>query len=144
MVTLQPANVLVSAGNPASFFTNATGDAPLTYQWQRNNVDIPGATGQSYTLPVTSVLDNGATFRVRVTNAVSSTNSNAGTLSVIVNQSPTAQIFTPVAGTTYVGGQIFSYNGIATDPETGTLPLDALTWTVDFYRDGQPCRLSPP
>ena len=49
-LTLQPANVSVTAGSNASFSVAASGDA-LRYQWTRNNVAIAGATGTSYTTP---------------------------------------------------------------------------------------------
>jgi len=44
--------------------TGATADK-LTYQWQKNGVDIPGAFGASYTTPVLTAADNGAQYTVR-------------------------------------------------------------------------------
>jgi hypothetical protein len=49
-ITTQPSNVTVTAPNAANFSVVATGDAPLSYQWRRNGVDIAGATSSSYTL----------------------------------------------------------------------------------------------
>lgn len=62
-VTLQPANASVIAGQPASFVVAATGDAPLTYQWQRNGADTAGVTSTTFTLAATVLGDSGATFR---------------------------------------------------------------------------------
>lgn len=68
-ITQAPANTLVAIGQPAAFSVAASGAAPLTYQWQRNGVDIPGAAGSSFTLPATTAADEGATFRVVVSNS---------------------------------------------------------------------------
>src|SRR5579872_5569491 len=65
-ITLQPTNQSVSAGQTATFTVTATGTAPLSYQWQKNSVNISGAMSASYVTPVTVSADNGATFRVMV------------------------------------------------------------------------------
>ena len=68
--TSQPASQTVAVGQPAVFSVTATGTAPLTYQWQKNSANISGATAASYTTPVTVSGDNGAAFRVVVTNSL--------------------------------------------------------------------------
>jgi glucose/arabinose dehydrogenase len=50
------------------------------------------------------------------------------------NQAPTAAITQPTTGTVYSGGDVITYAGTGTDPEDGTLPTSAFTWSVDFYR----------
>jgi hypothetical protein len=81
-ITTQPANQTVTAPAPATFSVAASGDAPLTYQWRRNGVDIAGATSATYVLDPTAVSDNGATFDVVVTNGAGSATSSAATLTV--------------------------------------------------------------
>lgn len=81
-VLTPPAPVSVAAGATASFSVVAGGTAPLAYQWQRNGVDIAGATASSYTTPPTVVGDNGASFRVRVSNVAGTVTSAAATLTV--------------------------------------------------------------
>ncbi len=81
-ITAQPANVSVTIGQTATFSVVATGTAPLIYQWQKNTVSIAGATSASYTTPATTSADNGAAFRVVVTNSVNSVTSNSATLIV--------------------------------------------------------------
>jgi hypothetical protein len=64
-------------------------DEALTYQWQRNGIDIPGATSDIYTTPPTTMADNGARFRVRVSNSAGSVLSDEAVLTVLpVNQPP--------------------------------------------------------
>src|SRR5215469_6664129 len=81
-ITTQPANQTVSFGQTAMFSVTATGTAPLSYQWQKNQVNISGATSASFTTPATTLADNGTSFRVIVTNPVSSVTSSAATLTV--------------------------------------------------------------
>jgi hypothetical protein len=80
--TIQPASQTVTVGQSATFSVVAAGTAPLTYQWQKNNANISGATSASYTTPSTVSGDSGATFRVMVTNPVTSVTSNSATLTV--------------------------------------------------------------
>jgi hypothetical protein len=60
----------------------ATGTPTPTYQWQKNNVNISGATSASYTTPATVVGDTGATFRCIVANSAGSVASRAATLTL--------------------------------------------------------------
>jgi len=81
-INTQPANQTVSVGQTATFSVGAAGTPPLTYQWQKNGADIPGATSSSYTTPVTTSADSGAMFRVVITNSAGSVTSNSATLTV--------------------------------------------------------------
>lgn len=81
-ITTQPAAATVTAGQAASFSVTATGTGTLTYQWQKNGVDIPGATGSTYTTPATAAGDSGATYAVKVSNANGTTTSGAAALTV--------------------------------------------------------------
>jgi glucose/arabinose dehydrogenase len=133
-ISTQPSSTTVSAGQTARFTVTASGTAPLTYQWQRNGVNIPNANAASYSF-TTTANDDGAMFRVIVSNSVGSATSNAATLNVLSNIAPTARITAPASGTRYRGGQSFTYSGTASDPEDGTLPASAFTWRVDFHHD---------
>ena len=44
-ITSQPTSQRLAIGQRASFFVGATGQGELDYQWQRDGIDIPGATG---------------------------------------------------------------------------------------------------
>ena len=50
-ITSQPTNQSVTVGGTASFSVSATGTAPLSYQWSKNNTPINGATSSTYTTP---------------------------------------------------------------------------------------------
>jgi glucose/arabinose dehydrogenase len=85
-ITTQPSNQTVTEGQSATFSVTASGTAPLSYQWQRNGANIAGATSSSYTLQSATLADNGARFRVVVTNSSGSVMSDEATLTV--NQLP--------------------------------------------------------
>lgn len=81
-IPVQPSNKTVSVGQTATFSVTATGTGPLSYQWQKNGATIAGATAASYTTPTTVSGDNGAKFKVVVSNAVGSATSQEATLTV--------------------------------------------------------------
>jgi hypothetical protein len=85
----QPSDVTVRAGQSAQFFVTASGSGPITYQWLRNGVDMPGAQIVSpnalpvnLTLQVATLADDGARFSVRVTNSAGTVTSGEARLGV--------------------------------------------------------------
>jgi glucose/arabinose dehydrogenase len=91
VITTQPKSQLISAGYQVTFSVVASGLTPFSYQWMRNGVNISGATASSYKF-ATTLADNRAQFRVRVSNAYGSALSNTATLSVTSDKPPTSQI----------------------------------------------------
>ncbi|HEX8459527.1 MAG TPA: PQQ-dependent sugar dehydrogenase [Pyrinomonadaceae bacterium] len=135
-IVTHPQSRSVAAGQPVTFTVSATGSAPLQYQWQRNNENIPGANAESYSLEPATFDDDGAQFRCIVTNAFGSATSNSAKLIVTgSNTAPIAQIDTPPEGTFYNAGDQINYSGTATDAQEGALPASAFTWQVDFHHD---------
>lgn len=133
-ITQQPVNRTVAAGQPATFSVSASGAQPLTFQWQRDRVNISGATSSAFTLASASASDSGARFRAIVSNNAGSVTSNEATLTV-TGGGPTATITAPAAGTMYSGGQSFSFSGTGTNSSGGALPASSLTWQIDFHHD---------
>ena len=84
LITGQPLPKSVLVGASASFDIVAVSQGgTLTYQWRRNGVPIPGATGTSYTLAATVAGDNGTAFSVLVSSSNgTSTTSNGAVLTV--------------------------------------------------------------
>lgn len=142
-ITTQPSSQTVAAGQSVTFSVNATGTQPLAYQWQRGTTNVPGATSSSYTFTAQAA-DDGATFRVIVSNAFGSVTSHDATLTVSANSTPTATITAPAAGTLYSAGDTINYAGTGTDPEDGTLPASAFTWEVVFHHDTHTHPFIPP
>ena len=131
----QPADVTVGPGGSATFSVLASGTAPLTYQWRRNGVAIPGATADSYTVAHVTPADSGARFSVQVRNPHATVTSDDAVLTVADNQVPSATITSPAEGVTYKAGKTVTIAGLGTDPEDGTLPLNAYEWEVVFHHN---------
>jgi hypothetical protein len=122
-ITTQPQNVTAGIGGSAVFAVVATGSAPLTYQWRRGGVNIPAATGATYTITSVAATDHGATFDVNIQNSAGTVTSSAATLNV--NRPPVITTH-PQNVTTNAGGQaVFS---VAAE---GTAPL-----MYRWYRNG--------
>ena len=81
-ITNQPSDQSLLVGQTASFSCAATGSAPISFQWQKNRVNIPGATSNNYTTPATVLTDTGAKFRCIATNTFGSATSNEATMTV--------------------------------------------------------------
>jgi hypothetical protein len=102
----------------ATFTVAAAGTPPLSYQWQKNGMNIPVATSASYMTPAMVASDNGDTFDVIVTNAAGSVTSAAATLTV--NSSTGISITTQPVSQSVTIGQTATFSVAAT---SGTLPL---------------------
>lgn len=120
----------VAVGSSATFSVQASGDGALTYQWQRDGKNIPGATGPAYTLPVTKLTDSGARFRVVVSNSAGSVTSGAATLTV--GKPPVVTLTSPA---TFDAGKAFSLTARATDAKGKAIAAKSFRWTVEL-RDG--------
>jgi poly(3-hydroxybutyrate) depolymerase len=117
-IVSQPVNNIQAGGHRASFWVAATGAAPLRYQWQKNGVDIPGATANWYTTQAATLADNGATFRAVVRNASGSATSAPATLTVNAPP-PGPTIATQPADKAVISGQPVAFGVVA----TGAAPL---------------------
>ena len=147
-ITAHPARATVCQGAAASFTVTASGAAPLTYQWRKNAVNIPGATSSSFSIAATSAGD-AAAYSVVVTNGCGSVTSADAVLALNTAPSITAQ---PASATVCEGAAAsFSVAATGTDPLTyqwrknavniggatsssysiaATLALDAATYSV--------------
>jgi hypothetical protein len=105
--TTHPANTTVTEGTSFTLTASLTGACNATYQWTRNSVDIPGATGSSYTaVGVPGAGGNGGAYRLRVTNPNGTATSNPAT--VTVNPDTSAPVITRVTSTATTVTLLFS------------------------------------
>jgi hypothetical protein len=93
-ITVQPSNATVAIGQTATFSVQATGSGTLTYQWQKSNTAISGATSSSYTTAPTTAADSGSQFTVIVSNSIGSVTSNPATLTVSTSANSTTDVLT--------------------------------------------------
>lgn len=81
IIYLHPASLTVAVGGMASFTVSAGSVSPLSYQWKKNGVAIPGATATAYYITGAQLTDQ-ASYSVAVSNAYGTTSSNSATLTV--------------------------------------------------------------
>lgn len=127
-ITQQPASVTTAGGSQVSFSVRFTAKSYLgsgaNVQWQKNGVDIPGATSQDYLIPFASAADNGAKYHavVSVGTFASSTSSDA-VLNITVDKTPPALV--KVNGTTKTVRLSFS------EPLDAASGADKANYTID-------------
>ena len=80
-IDAHPQPVDISVGEPASFAVVASGTATLRYQWQKDGVDIDGATTATYIIDTAQKADEGD-YRCVVGNDVGEATSNPAALTV--------------------------------------------------------------
>ena len=81
VIIQQPANLSLLTRQTAIFTVVALSGVAMTYQWQKNDTDIAGATASTYTLPNVQTADQ-ALYQVIVTNSYGSTTSSEANLTV--------------------------------------------------------------
>src|ERR1700730_7727388 len=112
-ITRQPANQTVTAGETPTFTVVATGTAPLTYQWQKNGVNVSGPTAASYTTGAATAGDSGTAFRAVVDTTAGSVASAAATLTVTAAAAAPSITAQP-ANQTVTAGQTAAFSAAAT------------------------------
>ncbi|MES2695687.1 MAG: immunoglobulin domain-containing protein [Verrucomicrobiota bacterium] len=135
----QPVPASASIGGTATFTVTATGNPPVSYQWQRQPggtgsfADIPagspysGVTGATLTVSPVAAAMNGDRFQVLVSNGVgsSATSSAAG---LTVTQPP---VFTSPTSQNFVVGQSTNFQVTATGSPTPTITAGSLpSWLI--------------
>ncbi|BDI04648.1 hypothetical protein CATMQ487_16180 [Sphaerotilus microaerophilus] len=92
---------------PALFSVGANGTPLMSYQWQRDGKDIPGAVSRVLVLPTATTADDQASFRVVVRNNAGATTSNAARLTVSTGPALAPVINGhPLSATGVVGGAV--------------------------------------
>jgi len=146
-IVTPPSNLLVTAGQSATFTVQATGPGTLTYQWRRNGWPILGGTSASFTLANTSRTDADY-YDVVVSAGTASVTSPMARLTVAPTSYPTSiapdpkwnlpletanaegRAIAPLSdGRVYIAGSFTSINGIR---RTGIARVNADGITLDL------------
>jgi len=78
-----PESKTIFPGDSVTFLISIDRDTlPCEYQWQKNGIDIVGATDSSYSIRNVTYGDSGSVFRCRVTNDIGWTTSLPATITV--------------------------------------------------------------
>ncbi len=102
-IVTQPASVIVSAGNTATFAIGVSGSGPLAFQWRKDGVAVPGATSAALTLAGVTAASAGV-YSVVVSNSAGSVTSAGASLEIatVSPPTPTAPVITTQPSTLVV------------------------------------------
>lgn len=123
--TIFTPNTTVCAGSQVSFLsTTQNGGTTPSYQWLKNEVEIPGANANSYS---TNTLQNGDIISLRFTSSLfcgtpNQAVSNGLTMTVNQPQTPTATIASDLPNNTACDGIPFNFTSTV-NSAGGTSPL---------------------
>lgn len=131
IVTGQPHDAFVTAGESAFFSAKAFGTPPLMYRWFVN--ELPAPDSSILLLPNCSQADSGTRVLCIVSNAFGADTSEQAVLHVLPGQRPLPEILLPQANAVFRAGDTLFFKGRATDPDDGPLPEKQLSWRVDFH-----------
>ena len=82
LVTRQPAAQTVWVGDSVTFDLAVSGSKPMSWQWQKNGTDLPGATNATLTIANVQSGDGG-NYSVRISNAAGTVSSASALLTVL-------------------------------------------------------------
>ncbi len=138
-IVTPPQSQTVSERQSASFSVVATGTPTYRYQWLRNGVAIPNATGTNYTVAGTTLSDNGDQFSVEVQNGFSRVTSITATLTVSADTNPPAVI--KIAGSASMEKVVVSFSEpvmdvTASDPRRYVFNGGLSTLSAQLMLDG--------
>jgi alpha-tubulin suppressor-like RCC1 family protein len=104
-ITLHPVSQIGLRGGVAKLHARAAGAQPLSFQWQRDGVNLPDATNASLTLSNLTVADRG-TYQAMVSNHLGTVASRVAVLTVPATTNLAAALnATNLAWTTFSSGQ---------------------------------------
>ncbi len=115
----EPKHMSILAGQRARFTIAATGTDALTYQWQKDEKNIIGATDTSYETPMVTLADSGTLFRCVVFNRGGSDTSLSALLTVTSHAMAPQIITQPQDKKSRVGETVtFAVSASGTSPLT--------------------------
>ncbi|HXG47914.1 MAG TPA: hypothetical protein VNO52_09835, partial [Methylomirabilota bacterium] len=82
VVLTNPASQTVWEGEPASFSVSVVGMNPISYQWQFNSTNLPGATNATYSIPAGSTNQSGL-YTVLINDGGGNSTNVSATLTVL-------------------------------------------------------------
>ena len=126
-IVAPPANQVVATGQSAQFSVLASSAGPVTFQWMKGTAVIAGANAYTYTTPVATADDNGATYAVVVSSGATSVTSASASLSVVAPSVPTITT-APLAQSAAAG----------TSAQFGVVAAGSPLLTYQWRRNGAP------
>jgi transcriptional regulator CtsR len=82
IITQQPVSQNAAIGQSVDFSVVASSDSPLTYQWTKNGIDIPGEDQSMLSIASVTPIENSNVYTCKVTNSYGTVISSSATLNV--------------------------------------------------------------
>ncbi|MBA4150167.1 MAG: immunoglobulin domain-containing protein [Verrucomicrobia bacterium] len=119
----QPASQTVTQGMSATFSCDATGSAPLQFQWRLNGSDVSGATGSTLIIESVQPSDAGS-YSLRITNDAGAVSSATANLTVIIPQVTQTLFYDDLDVDTSADWLVFAGSGSGSD--------HTVDWAFDY------------
>jgi hypothetical protein len=155
VISMSPQQVLVCGGDTVTWSGYAVGVPPLSYQWRKNGVAIPGATTTAYSLTNLTAANNG-TYDLWVTNLYGTAISSSvtvgdkilipGLTNLVLDSNPKGPAHNGInhgaiwaatnsdgVGITRTGVMSFSTNFPSQITVAGETNFDSVTGTIMFW-----------
>jgi glucose/arabinose dehydrogenase len=136
-----------SGGAPLTVTFDGSGSSdpdgdPITYAW---DLDGDGAYDDSTAPQPTHTYTQSGSFtvRLRVTDSAGASSISDPIVITAGNTPPTATILAPSASLTWRVGDVINFSGSGTDPQDGSLPASALSWSLILNHCPSTCHTHP-
>ncbi len=117
VVTTQPLSRPVFVGSSTTFVAVVSGAPTPAFQWQKNGIDIPGATSSSLTLNNVQLTDAGS-YALIATSVGGTVTSRFARLVVLVSQQNAITYATTVSSTGVTAGGVVNFDYFVTNVGT--------------------------
>lgn len=143
-ITTQPQGTTINEGDLLTLTVEASGSQPFSYQWQKNGIAIPNATGQSLIIPSAQPTDSG-NYRVVVANSAGTATSELAQVIVNPDNSGGGEDHHPADTNKdfrIVIGEITAYgaawkNGSTWEVEPNPIPINYVTLAGKLWKEGE-------
>jgi hypothetical protein len=127
--------VVASVREDVTFQADVSGPGPITYQWQHDGVDIPGATGPTVVIHNTDTTVSPGEYRLVATNPYGSSTSDPWNLMVVNRPRPDVTITVSRDGQNLKTGDVVQFSATASDVVDGTLSPSHFSWTIGLHHN---------
>jgi hypothetical protein len=126
---------VASMHEDVTFRADVSGPGPITYQWQHDRVDIPGANQPTLVIHNTDTTVSPGEYRLVATNRYGSSTSDPWSLTVVNRPRPDVTVTVSKDGEKVKTGDVIQFSAVATDAVDGTLPASRYSWTIVLHHN---------
>lgn len=133
---VEPAATNAAIGTSVTFCAVVQGSGTFTYQWQKNGLNLPGATNQCLSVTNIAIADGGS-YRATITGGLNALQSEEGLLLVSLDSLPGTDLFDAgtfitVASNSVSGASFSATRWNSSHPRRGRVTLISLPTHADY------------